>query len=414
MGKRAGSSMSGGDRKNPNIEAAAIRSDIESTRADMSRTVNQIEERLSPAHLKEQVLEQFHDAKDTVMGELRDAKDTVKDDLVREFAQAKGAVREEIQDAKAAVREATLGKVEHMAQDVRHMAHDARETVTEAGSSIVDTIRANPIPAALIALGVGWLLMGRRSGTATQTRRLSARGNYGNNYGGLHMGYEGEFEDYDYGRTQGARGRVQNLASRVQEGAGHFVDETRGLARNVGDRVGRVAQDATNTVGRAAHDAGETVGRVAHDASETVGRVAHDASASVGRVAHDARDMAVHFADDAQMTAGRAYRGARTGVLRAERGFEAQLQENPLAVGAVALAIGAAVGLALPHTRQEDEWMGKTKDRLFERAEGAAHEAISKVEEVAGDLTDKLGAQGKDGSSSSSKSGGSQSRPQAS
>jgi uncharacterized protein YjbJ (UPF0337 family) len=376
--------MNGGDRKNPNMEAAAIRNDIESTRADMSRTVNQIEERLSPSHLKEQVMEQFHDAKDTVMGELRDAKETVKDDLAREFAQAKGAVREEIQDAKAAVREATLGKVEHMAQDVRHMAHDARETVTDAGTSIVDTIKANPIPSALIAVGIGWLLMGRRS--STPTRRLSRR-----NMGALHMGYEGEFEEYDYGRTPSASGRVQNLAHRVQEGAGHLVDETRGLARDVGNRVGRVAHDATDTVGRAAHDAGETV----------------------GRVAHDARDMAVHFADDAQMTAGRAYRGARSGVIRAERGIESQLQENPLAVGAVALAIGAAIGLALPHTRQEDEWMGKTKDRLLERAEGAAHEAISKVEEVAGDLTDKIGAQAKDGGSAN-KNGGTQSRSQVS
>ncbi|MDB4996825.1 MAG: hypothetical protein JWM74_4257 [Myxococcaceae bacterium] len=391
MGKRAGSSMNGADRKNPNIQAAVIRNDIQSTRADMSRTVNEIEERLSPSHLKEQVLEQFHDAKDTVLEELRDAKENVKEDLVREFAQAKGAVREEIQDAKAAVREATLGKVEHMAQDVRHMAHDARETVTDAGSSIVDTIKANPIPAALIAVGVGWLLMGRRS--STPTRRLGRR-----NMGALHMGYEGEFEEYDYGRTPNVAGRVQNLAHRVQDGAGHLVDETRGLARNVGDRVGRVAQDATGTVGRVAHDASETVGRVAHDASETV-----------GRVAHDARDMAVHFADDAQMTAGRAYRGARTGVIRAEQGFESQLQENPLAVGAVALAIGAAIGLALPHTRQEDEWMGKTKERLFERAEGVAHEAISKVEEVAGDLTEKIGTQGKDGGSAG-KNGGTQSR----
>ena len=389
MGKRAGSSMNG-ERKNPNIQAAVIRNDIQSTRADMSRTVNEIEERLRPSHLKEQVLEQFHDAKDTVMGELRDAKETVKEDLVREFAQAKGAVREEIQDAKAAVREATLGKVEHMAQDVRHMAHDARETVTDAGSTIIDTIKANPIPAALIAVGVGWLLMGRRS--STSARRLTGR----NGIGALHMGYGGEFEEYDYGRTN-ETGRVQNLAHRVQEGAGHLVDETRGLARNVGNSVGRVAHEATDTVGRVAHGASDTVGRAAHDAGETV-----------GRVAHDARDMAVPFVDDAQVTAGRAYRGARTGVIRAERGIESQLQDNPLAVGAIALAIGAAIGLALPHTRQEDAWMGQTKDRLLERAEGAAHEAIAKVEEVAGDLTEKMGTQAKDGASG--KNGSTQSR----
>ena len=45
-------------------KAAALRADIDKTRNEMSGTIRQIEERLSPAHLKEQVLEQFHDAKD--------------------------------------------------------------------------------------------------------------------------------------------------------------------------------------------------------------------------------------------------------------------------------------------------------------------------------------------------------------
>jgi hypothetical protein len=40
-------------------------------------------------------------------------------------------------------------------------------------------------------------------------------------------------------------------------------------------------------------------------------------------------------------------RGVRE-VRRAEQSFEGTLRENPLAVGAVALAVGAAIGLALP------------------------------------------------------------------
>jgi hypothetical protein len=365
MGKRAGSSMttSGSKPNDPNVKAAMIRNDIEQTRADMSRTVNQIEERLSPAHLKDQVLEQLHEA-----------KETVKEDLARDFAQVKGKVHDEIQDAKLAVREATLGKVEHM-------AHDARETITEAGTSVLDTIKANPIPTALIAVGLGWLVMGRNRTTTSRTRRIAGRGDA---FGGYHMGYEGDYGDYDYeeydfGRERGRDyGRsASNLAHRVQEGASHLVDETRGVARDVG----------------------ETVGRVAHDASETA-----------SRVAHEARDMVGQVADEAQMTASRAVRGARRRVVRAEREVENQMQENPLAVGAVALAIGAAIGLALPHTRKEDEWMGETKDRLLHRAEDVAQQAISKAEEAAGNLTEKI-SQGKDGGSSESK-GSSQSRSQ--
>ena len=54
-----------------------IRQDIERTRADMSRTVDEIEHRLSPAHLKEQVA----DLKENVLGQFHDAKEQIKSEL---------------------------------------------------------------------------------------------------------------------------------------------------------------------------------------------------------------------------------------------------------------------------------------------------------------------------------------------
>jgi hypothetical protein len=87
-------------------EDEATRAEIERTRADMSETVDAIQERLSPESLKEQ------------------AKDRVK--------------------------EATVGK----AQD--------------AGSGIVDTIRANPLPAALTGIGLGWLIMNASKQSSAQ------------------------------------------------------------------------------------------------------------------------------------------------------------------------------------------------------------------------------------------------------
>ena len=63
MDKGAGEPMN--PEKDAAIKTAAIRGDIAQTRADMSRTVDQIEQRLSPAHFKEQVA----DLKETVLGE---------------------------------------------------------------------------------------------------------------------------------------------------------------------------------------------------------------------------------------------------------------------------------------------------------------------------------------------------------
>jgi len=105
-------------------ETAAIREGIERTRGEMSATVNKIEERLSPAHIEEQVA----DLKQSVLGSYHEAKDHLKEDLSRELLEAKEKVKDEllevkekvqheISDARTAVRDATVGKVENMIQE---------------------------------------------------------------------------------------------------------------------------------------------------------------------------------------------------------------------------------------------------------------------------------------------------------
>jgi ElaB/YqjD/DUF883 family membrane-anchored ribosome-binding protein len=343
MAKESGEPMKPADpTKNGADPAAAIRSDIERTRGQMASNVNAIEERLSPAHIKEQIASvtagvtsdiehKVAELKESVVGGYHETKDHLKEDLGREIRGARHMVSDEIAHARAAVREATVGRVEHM-------VHDARESVSEAGTSIIDTIKQNPIPAALIGVGLGWLLFGGKS----SSRRSRQAGVYA--YGGSAV--------HDVGET------AANVGHRVQEGASHLVEGAQG----------------------AVHDVGEAVSHFAHDASDRIGAVAGDARQRGGQLA----------------------RGAGRQVMRVERGAESVMRENPLAVGAVALAIGAAIGLSLPHTQVEDEWMGDTKERLFHQAEEVAGEAIHKAEEAVGQLTagQQQGQDGKDASAS--------------
>ena len=310
MAKRTDESMTMTKQTGIDDGTAAIRGDIERTRGDMSRTVNEIEERLSPSRIKAQlnsvtdgvmgnIEEKVAELKGSIVGGYEEAKVQLKDDLGRELSSAKHLVADEITHARTAVREATVGRVEHM-------VHDARESVTDAGSSVLDTIKANPIPAALVGIGLGWLLLG--GGGRSNAGRSSAR---------------------PMRRLQGA----------------------------------------------------------AHDVKDTVGHFAEDTGHRVAEAAGGARDAAVHFADDARVRGERVVRGAGRQVVRAERSIESSLRDNPLAFGAVAIAIGAAIGLSLPHTQTEDDWMGAAKDRLLEQAEGAAGEAIHKAEAAVGQLT---------------------------
>jgi ElaB/YqjD/DUF883 family membrane-anchored ribosome-binding protein len=73
---------------------------------------------------------------------------------------------------------------------------------------------------------------------------------------------------------------------------------------------------------------------------------------------------------------------------QAGEGLRQALVENPLAVGAVCLALGAALGLAAPQTRPENAMMGETRDRLVDRAQQTAGEVVQKVQTVAQEALD--------------------------
>src|SRR3954471_74061 len=141
-------------------DTAETRAGIEETRTEMSETIEAIQERLNPQHLKEQVKDQ---------------------------------VREQFQEAKATVREATIGKAEDMARNVGN-------TVDQARYGLMETIRQNPVPAALVGIGLGWLFMNKRSAPSRRYARYDEQARY----------YR-EAQPY-YGNQQGYTGRVNTHA----------------------------------------------------------------------------------------------------------------------------------------------------------------------------------------------------------
>lgn len=238
-----------------------LRSDIEGTRAEMSQTINEIQERLSPEHLMGQV--------------------------------------------KETVREATIGKVERVMEQVggtiAEVTEPAREAMSRAGTAIKETgmsvgnsMWRNPIPVALIGLGLGWLMVRR----------------YGGNGG-----------DYE---TPGTRPRTRlNISTDPRE-----YGATTGSLDQVKETASQLANRSTTAL-------------------SDLGTKAKDGASAIG---------------------------TRFGQV---------LRDNPLAVGAVAVAAGTAVGLALPSTRIESEYIGEASEKLVDKAQEVARGAIDKVQSVA-------------------------------
>jgi len=295
---------------------AEIRANIEQTRADMSETIEAIQERLNPQHLTEQVKEQ---------------------------------VKEQFEDAKATVREATIGKAEDMVRT-------AGDTVSEARYTLMEAIRQNPIPAAMIGIGLGWLLMNRRSTPSYSRGRYTGQGGYGSGYYGTEQGYRSYGSGGSYYGGEHERGGIISQGQRA-----------------VSDTVGRV-QDTAGSVASRAQD---TAGQVASRAQETVGNVADRAQETVGGIVTQAQETAESLAYRTQYQAQRL-----------EDRFQQALYETPLAVGAIAFALGTAVGLAAPQTERENELMGEARDTLVERAQDVAQDTVEKLQRVAGQVVE--------------------------
>jgi hypothetical protein len=66
------------------------------------------------------------------------------------------------------------------------------------------------------------------------------------------------------------------------------------------------------------------------------------------------------------------------------------LEDQPLVMGALAFAAGAALGAVVPHTRQEDELMGEAADEVKHQAGEIATDLYEQGKEKAGELYEEV------------------------
>ncbi len=305
-----------------------IRARIAETRAGMSETIDAISERLSPETLRERASEQVEALTDQAKERVEEITEQAKDKL-------KETVRETVQTAKDAVYDSTIGKAGEVMQNVGETVGDAAQqvgtTIRDTGSSAMTTIRRNPLPVALIGLGLGMLYLRRND----RSRRSYDR--YREYDAGADRGYEGA-RPVSGGDGEGTFGRTRRAA-------GDFAGEAQ---ERVWDAAGQTWDTVAGAAGQARDQVTDAAGRVAERASDLGGQIQQGAS-------------------------------------RVQYQYRQSVQENPLAVSAVALAAGAAVGLMLPSTRTEDRWMGETRESFVQVAEDAARSTVEKVQQVAGE-----------------------------
>src|SRR5947207_3362258 len=176
--------------------SSTARSDIDATRARMGDTLEELGTRLNPQRLKQQ--------------------------------------------AKDKVREATIGRGQTMAQTTMDKA-------TGAGRKRPDIVPEHPIPAAIIAAGISWLVWNSRRGASSEPPS-----NYENQ---VSTNYSGSLESETSFDTSGETSNTE----KAREKAGEVVD-------NVGNIAQRAKETTTTAATSVAEKARASVTSVAESA----------------------------------------------------------------------------------------------------------------------------------------------------
>ena len=131
----------------------------------------------------------------------------------------------------------------------------------------------------------------------------------------------------------------------------------------------------------------EGVGSLHSRASELGGAVNQVMSETRGAAQRTSQSLS-EAADATMARAAQVGDATRRGAQKVRSGYDHLVNEQPLALGAIGLALGAVLAAAAPRTRQEDEWMGDSSDRLVDGAMRAGRGKIREVQRAATEALD--------------------------
>jgi len=243
-------------------------------------------------------------------------------------------------------------------------------------------VRENPVPLALLGVGLGWLVYNSMRDRGEWHGSSYAGSRQGLGYGSDHAtGYEGgEGLGYasssttgygagsEYGTTGGTTYATGAGTSYSGQGYGDQGQQAyQGGGSYQGDNGGQGRASAMRD--RASQMAGsvrERTTQIASTARERVSTLASTARDRMSSMSHSMRGQADSLSVRSRDT----------------------FQEHPLMVGSVALLVGAALGAALPRSRYENRWMGEARDNLMNNARDMGSGQWERAKSVASRVAD--------------------------
>lgn len=260
-------------------------------------------------------------------------------------------------------------------------------------ASLQRNVTANPLPVALLGVSLAWLMAKPApDSTDIDTDRvwddsINARRGYS---GGVN-------DDYPIATITGSS--MRRISHMPDEGGRHFTefaDEAGKKYRAASDEAGRRSGHFMDETGKQFRGFADSTGKQVEHFRDEAGNLLEEASGWALHGWQQAQDM-MSGAKDAIREGTQGGKAKATQATRAmgdqvnslNRTIIAQFRDQPLVAGALAFAVGATLGSALPHTEQEDELLGDAADAVKARAGEEAEHLYEKGREQAEALYDE-------------------------
>lgn len=239
------------------------------------------------------------------------------EEVEREVEAARGRIDQTVEALKEKLQPQEL-----FDEATRIMGQTSNKVLT----TVVEQAKANPLPIALIGVGVAWwaLSQGRKGGYDP--------------YSG--QGYYETYEGYD---------------------------EDGGVARRLRNKAREAAHAAKTSLA---------------EAKEKVSGAVAQATAGAGEKAGVAKGRIAELAGTAQAKAGEAGRHAQQRLNQA-------IDTQPLILAGIGLAVGAAIGASLPASRLERRYVGPVRNKAVERGREVARTSLDDAKDLAQRAYDK-------------------------
>lgn len=204
-------------------------------------------------------------------------------------------------------------------------------------SDIINKVSENPLPVLLITVGAGLLFFkGKKK------------------------------KSFRYQNQHPANSNVNRRSGNQSSVLGDARETLTGAASSAYETAGSAASSAYETAGNAASSAYETAGNAANSAYQSVSGAASGTVRKIGDLGGQARDS-----------------------------YDYYIEENPLAVGAVAFAVGAVLGLSIPSTQYENQFAGQAREQLISKVKDTVGETVDKVKNIAEQAKNTVGEEAK-------------------